>query len=67
MYGKYHFDEVGVVIFSESRKNGSGQNGTDKVVWTKWYTDNLVLDKMVRTKRDEQNGIYKMGRTKWYS
>jgi len=20
MYGKYHFDEVGVVIFSESRK-----------------------------------------------
>jgi len=26
-------------------QNGSGQNGTDKMVWTKWYTD-----KMVRTK-----------------
>src|SRR6218665_1552791 len=30
--------------------NGSGQNGTDKMVWTKWYTDKMVLDKMVRTK-----------------
>src|SRR6218665_2029626 len=26
-------------------QNGSGQNGTDKMVWTKWYTD-----KMARTK-----------------
>src|SRR6218665_1513962 len=24
-----------------------GQNGTDKMVWTKWYTDKMVLDKMV--------------------
>ena len=31
-------------------QNGSGQNGTDKMVWTKWYTDKMVLDKMVRTK-----------------
>src|SRR6218665_2424977 len=23
-----------------------GQNGTDKMVWTKWYTDKMVLDKM---------------------
>src|SRR6218665_75820 len=31
-------------------QNGSGQNGTDKMVWTKWYTDKMVLDQMVRTK-----------------
>jgi len=31
-------------------QNGSGQNGTDKMVWTKWYTDKMVLDKMARTK-----------------
>ena|SRR6218665_122701 len=31
-------------------QNGRGQNGTDKMVWTKWYTDKMVLDKMVRTK-----------------
>jgi len=31
-------------------QNGSGQNGTDKMVWTKWYTDKMVglLDKMVK-------------------
>jgi len=28
-------------------QNGSGQNGTDKMVWTKWYTDKMVADKMV--------------------
>ena len=27
-------------------QNGSGQNGTDKMVWTNWYTDKMVLDKM---------------------
>ena len=37
-------------------QNGSGQNGTDKMVWTKWYTDKIVLDKMVRTKWYGQNG-----------
>ena len=26
-----------------------GQNGTDKMVWTKWYTDKMILDKMVWT------------------
>ena len=31
-------------------QNGSEQNGTDKMVWTKWYTDKMVFDKMVRTK-----------------
>jgi len=30
-------------------QNGSGQNGTDKMVWTKWYGQN-GMDKMVRTK-----------------
>ena len=37
-------------------QNGSRQNGTDKMVWTKWYTDKMVLDKMVRTKWYGQNG-----------
>src|SRR6218665_629504 len=37
-------------------QNGSGQNGTDKMVWTKWYTDKMVLDKMVWTKWYGQNG-----------
>src|SRR6218665_3318113 len=36
--------------------NGSGQNGTDKMVWTKWYTDKMALDKMVWTKWYGQNG-----------
>ena len=38
-------------------QNGSGQNGTDKMVWTKWYTAKIVLDKMVAVK---------MVGTKWY-
>jgi len=37
-------------------QNGSGQNGTDRMVWTKWYTDKMVLDKMVETKLYGQNG-----------
>ena len=41
-------------------QNGSGQNGTDKMVWTKWYTDKMSLDKMVRTKWYGQNGTDKM-------
>src|SRR6218665_2061228 len=40
-------------------QNGSGQNGTDKMVWTKWYTDKMVLDKTVRTKWYGQNGTDK--------
>src|SRR6218665_857400 len=40
-------------------QNGSGQNGTDKMVWTKWYTDKMLLDKMVRTKWYGQSGIAK--------
>ena len=40
-------------------QNGSGQNGMDKMVWTKWYTDKMVLDKMVRTKWYGQNGMDK--------
>jgi len=41
-------------------QNGSGQNGTDKMVWTKWYTDKMSLDKMVWTKWYGQNGTDKM-------
>ena len=41
-------------------QNGSGQNGTDKMVWTKWYTDKMALDKMVWTKWYGQNGMDKM-------
>ena len=37
-------------------QNGSGQNGTDKMVWTNWYTDIMVLDKMAWTKWYGQNG-----------
>jgi len=37
-------------------KIGSGKNGTDKMVWTKWYTDKMVLDTMVWTKWYGQNG-----------
>ena len=40
-------------------QNGSGQNGTDKMEWTKWYTDKMVLDKMVRTKWYGHNGTDK--------
>src|SRR6218665_662295 len=41
---------------SVTRQNGIGHNGTDKMVWTKWYTDKMVLDKMVWTKWYGQNG-----------
>ena len=53
-------------VFSVTGQNGSGQNGTDKMVWTKWYTDKMVTgqngigqngtDKMVQTKWHGQNG-----------
>ena len=35
----------------------AGQNGMDKMVWTKCYVDKMVLDKMVADK---------MVRTKWH-
>ena len=41
MYEIHHMYEM------VTRQNGSGQNGTDKMVQTKWYTDKMVLDKMV--------------------
>ena len=51
-------------------QNGSGQNGTDKMVWTKWYGQNGMgqngMDKMAWTKWYEQNGMDKMAWTKWY-
>src|SRR6218665_2876148 len=43
-------------IFMVLGQNGSGQNGTDKMVWTKWYRDKMVLDKMAWTKWHGQNG-----------
>src|SRR6218665_1429682 len=41
-------------------QNGSGQNGTDKMVWTKWYTDKMSLDIMVWTKWHEYKGADKI-------
>jgi len=41
-------------------QNGSGQNGMDKMVWTKWYTDKMALDKMEWTKWYGQNGTDKI-------
>jgi len=35
---------------------GTGENGTVKMVWTKWYKDKMVLDKMAWTKWYGQNG-----------
>ena len=34
---------------------------------TKWYTDKIILDKMVWTEWYGQNGMDKMVRTKWYN
>ena len=41
-------------------------NGTDKMVWTKWYTGKMVLDKMTRTKWYGQNGTDKTVQIKRY-
>ena len=48
-----------------SGQNGSGQNSTDKMVWTKCYTDKMLIrqngtDKLVRTKGYGQKGMDKM-------
>ena len=42
-------------VYAVTGQNGSGQNGTDKMVWTKWCTAKMVLDKMVWTKWYVQN------------
>ena len=47
-------DDAGTNLYKTCGKrvlgqNGSGQNGTDKMVWTKWYGQNGT-DKMVRLK-----------------
>src|SRR6218665_1014223 len=44
------------VPLSDTVKTVLGQNGTDKMVWTKWYTDKMSLDKMVWTKWYGKNG-----------
>ena len=41
-------------------QNGSGQNGTDKMVWTKWYMNKMVLDKMVWTKWHMDKMVYNL-------
>jgi len=43
-------------------QNGIGQNGMDKIIWTKWCMDRMVLDKIVWTQLYGQNGIW----TEWY-
>jgi len=43
-----------------SGQNGSGQNGTDKMVRTKWYEQNGIRRKLYWTKRYGQNGRDKM-------
>ena len=45
---------IGLLVIGQ---NDSGQNGPDKsCIRTKWYTDKMVLDKMVWTKWYGQNG-----------
>jgi len=48
------------LLFKVLGQNGSGQNGTNKMVWTKWYTDKMVLNKMVWRKLYGQNGTVEM-------
>ena len=50
----------GVLGQNGSGQNGSGQNGKDTMVWTKWYTAKMVLDKIVWTKWYGQNGTDKI-------
>jgi len=45
-------------------QNGRGQKGTDKMALTKWYTDKMVLGKMVWTKWYGQNSIGQNGMDK---
>ena len=57
--GGWNRSEIRTVLHTMvTGQTGSAQNGTDKMVWTKWYTDKMVLNKMVRTK---------MVWTKWYN
>src|SRR6218665_2161361 len=46
-----------IYIYLVVGQNGSGQNGTDKMVWTKWYGQNGI----------GQNGTDKLVWTKWYN
>ena len=34
------------LVYRVTGKNGSEQNDMNKMVWTKWYTDKMVLDKL---------------------
>src|SRR6218665_786357 len=55
---------LGSVISLQMIINVLGQNGTDKMVWTKWYTDKMVLDKMAWTKWHGHNGTDQILRIK---
>src|SRR6218665_361768 len=46
-----------IELLGVTGQNGSGQNGTDKMVRTKWYGQNGI----------GQNGTDKMVWTKWYN
>ena len=48
-----HYNENYSTVYGQ---NGIGQNATDKMVWTKRFTDKMVLDKMVQIKWYGQNG-----------
>jgi len=50
-YYTYHLNNV---VRKVTEHNGSGQNGMDKMVQTKWYTD-----KWYWTTWNEQNGMDK--------
>ena len=42
---RFFSNDPGKWVFRVAGENGSRQNGTDKMVWTKCYVDKMVLDK----------------------
>jgi len=54
------YEDGGLYLTWIQGQNGNGQNGTDKMVWTKWYMDKMALDKMARTKWYGENGTEKI-------
>src|SRR6218665_1502487 len=60
IHKKLKLEVLKTCVFRVLGQNGSGQNGTDKMVWTKWYTDKMVLDKMGWSKWNRQNRMVKI-------
>lgn len=71
MYAKLEHDRLQIELWAAeweqmrvSGRNGSGQNGMDRMVWTKWNRQNwmnkLVRQKMVWRKLYGYNGMVKM-------